>query len=172
MLRGTALFLVIAFAVSSCVSTKGIVDQSQAKNKTPYHFVWHGTIPDMRKALKRMALDNGFTIAGDEPGAGALATGRKVLDEDESINVNGIAFMFGMNIKKQEGRILFFYEAVDSSQIDVSMKCVISAQVSFADNAFRTSERDIAEDICPRGHPFPMKYRNALLADARFELKE
>lgn len=100
--------LLLLFVISifhSCTVTKGVYDTS-LKSTEPSKFIYSGSQSDMEVALKRIIVQNGFSIADFDKEAGIISTNYKDLTDDEKYNMDVLS-MGGVNVSSQKGKLLF-----------------------------------------------------------------
>lgn len=157
--------LIILF--QSCTVTKGVYDAT-LKSTDPYKLTFSGTQGEFESTIKRLIVQNGFSVADFDKDAGILATQYKELPDDEKYNGNA-AILVGATISSQKGKILFIYKK-ESETVSLEMSSYLVVNAQYQKNTLSEAEIGAGSQKLPQGHPLLMKYKNILLQDTRFKL--
>ena len=166
------LHLIIAVLIvllQACTATKGVYD-STLKSTDPYKLTFSGTQDEFESTIKRFIVQNGFSIADFDKDAGILATQYKELPDDEKYNMSS-AMLMGVNVSSQKGKILFIYKK-EGELVSLEMSSYLVVNAQYQKNTLSESEIGAGAQKLPQGHPLNMKYKNILLQDARFIIKQ
>jgi len=161
---GIVLLIIL---LQSCTATKGVYD-STLKSTDPYNLTFSGTQGEFESTIKRLMVQNGFSIADFDKEAGILATQYKELPDDEKYN-GSAAMLIGATISSQKGKILFVYKK-ESETVSLEMSSYLVVNAQYQKNTLSEAEIGAGAQKLPQGHPLNMKYKNILLQDARFKL--
>ena len=117
----------------SCSVTKGVYDNS-LKSTNPYKFAFTGSQLDFESLIKKILVQNGFSIDNFDRESGILATNYKDLNEDEKFNMD-MFVMAGVSVKSQKGKIIFVYK-MENEVVNFEMSVFEQMGAQISANAY------------------------------------